>query len=146
MKKPLLFLILTVILNSCHFSTRYVNRESDRQDAEKETNDLFEYIKKSAFEEATELFEPEFYKETSKDELIKIFEHTENKLGALKTLELGDWHTDVSEGAIPHGFYTLNYKGVFEYGDAKLRLNLTKNENGVIKVSGYFINSNAFFN
>tara|TARA_R110002033_G_C3791101_1_gene230317 strand:- start:244 stop:684 length:441 start_codon:yes stop_codon:yes gene_type:complete len=146
MKKILLILIIPILVTSCHFSNKYQNRESDRQDAENVTAELFGYIKESDFEKASELFGDEFYKVTSKDDLIEIFKSTETKLGVLKRTELADWNSMVSEGAIEQGVYNLNYNGEFEKDKAKLKITLTKNENGVIKVVGYNIQSNAFLN
>jgi|SRR5690606_29900123 hypothetical protein len=146
MKKLLLILIIPILSTSCHFSNKYQNRESDKQDAEKITTELFGYMKTSDFEQATELFGDEFFKVTTKEDLIKIFESTQNKLGGLKSTELADWNTMVSEGAIEQGIYNLSYNGEFENDSAKLKLTLTKNENGKIKVVGYNIQSNAFLN
>jgi len=146
MKKLLLILIIPILVTSCHFSNKYQNRESDRQDAEKVTTELFGFIKQSDFEKATEFFSDEFYKVTSKEDLMKIFKSTENKLGGLKSTELSDWNTMVSEGAIEQGVYNLNYDSEFEKDNAKLKLTLIKNENGEIKVVGYNIQSNAFLN
>ena len=62
MKKLLVFLIIPILATSCHFSNKYQNRESDKQDAEKITAELFGLIKQSDFEKATELFGEEFLK------------------------------------------------------------------------------------
>jgi len=146
MKKLLLILIIPILATSCHFSNKYQNRESDKQDAEKITAELFGFIKQSDFDKATELFGEEFFKVITKEELMKIFESTQIKLGGLKSTELADWNTMVSEGAIEQGIYNLNYNSEFENDNAKLKLTLTKNENGEIKVVGYNIQSNAFLN
>lgn len=146
MKKLLLTLIIPILATSCHYSNKYQNRESDKQDAEKVTTELFGYLKNSDFEKATKLFGDEFFKVTSKEDLMKIFESTRNKLGELKSTELADWNTMVSEGAIEQGIYNLNYNGEFENDSAKLKFTLIKNENGKIKVVGYNIQSNAFLN
>lgn len=146
MKKLLLTLIIPILATSCHYSNKYQNRESDKQDAEKVTTELFGYLKNSDFEKATKLFDDEFFKVTSKEDLMKIFESTRNKLGGLKSTELADWNTMVSEGAIEQGIYNLNYNGEFENDSAKLKFTLIKNENGKIKVVGYNIQSNAFLN
>ncbi len=146
MKKILLILILPILVTSCHFSNKYQNRESDRQNAEKVTAELFDYIKNSEFEKATELFGDEFYKVTSKGDLMEIFESTQKKLGRLKSTELTNWNTMVSEGAIEQGVYNLSYNGEFENDSAKLKITLIKNENGEIKVAGYNIQSKAFLN
>jgi PBP1b-binding outer membrane lipoprotein LpoB len=146
MKRLLLILIIPILSTSCHFSNKYQNRESDKQDAEKITAELFGNITQSDFEKATELFGEEFFKVTSKADLIKIFESTKNKLGELKSTELVDWNTMISEGAIEKGVYNLNYNADFEKDKAQLKITLTKNENGKIKVVGYNIRSNAFLN
>ncbi|GGK35752.1 hypothetical protein GCM10007962_32620 [Yeosuana aromativorans] len=146
MKKLLLILIIPILATSCHFSNKYQNRESDKLDAEKITTELFGLIKQSDFEKATELFGEKFFKVTTKEELMKIFESTQNKLGGLKSTELVDWNTMVSEGAIEQGVYNLNYNSEFENDNAKIKLTLTKNKSGEIKVVGYNIQSNAFLN
>lgn len=135
---------MTILISSCHFSNKYQNRESDLKDAEKVTAKLLVNIKESDFNKATELFGEEFYKVTSKEDLINIFESTETKLGELKNTELADWNSMVSEGAIEQGVYNLNYNAEFEKDTAKLKITLTKNENGEIKLVGYNIQSQAF--
>ncbi|WP_033958921.1 DUF4019 domain-containing protein [Psychroserpens jangbogonensis] len=139
MKRFLLILMIPIFAASCNFSNEYKNRESDRQDAEKVTAELFGFIKQSDFEKATTLFGEEFYKVYSKEDLVKIFESTENKLGELKSTELSDWNTMVSEDAIEQGFYNMNYNSEFEKGKAKQKITLVKNENEEIKVVGYNI-------
>ncbi|MEP1489983.1 MAG: hypothetical protein ABJK28_16305 [Algibacter sp.] len=146
MKKILLILIVTILVTSCHFSNKYQNREADKMDAQKEIADLFYVIRHSEFDKATEFFGDEFYEVTLKEDLMKIFESTERKLGYLDRAELTDWNTMVSEGAIESGIYNMNYNVKFEKGDAKLKLTLTKNEKGKIKVVGYNVQSKAFMN
>ena len=139
MSRLLLILIIPIFVTSCNFSNEYKNRESDRQDAEKVTAELFGFIKQSDFEKATTLFGKEFYEVYSKEDLIKIFESTESKLGGLKSTELYDWNTMVSEDEIEQGFYNMNYKSEFENGKAIQKITLVKNEREEIKVVGYNI-------
>jgi len=139
MKGLLLILIIPFFVTGCNFSNEYKNRESDRQDAEKVTTELFGFIKQSDFEKATTLFGEEFYRVYTKEDLIKIFESTENKLGGLKNTELSDWNTTVTEDTIEQGFYIMNYKSQFEKGKANQKITLVRNENKEIKVVGYNI-------
>ena len=146
MKKLLLILLLPIFITSCHFSSKYQNRESDRKDAEKVTAELFDCLAQSDFEMAASLFGEEFYKATTREELMNIFESTDNRLGKLKGTELVDWNTMVSEGAIEQDVYNLNYNSEFEKDRAQLKITLMKNDKGEIKVVGYNLQSNAFLN
>jgi hypothetical protein len=144
MKKLFLILMFPLLVANCHFSNKYENRESDLKAAEKITSELFSCIKKSDFAKATELFGEEFYAVTSKEDLMKIFESSETKLGVLNSTKLADWNTMVSEGAIEQGVYNLNYDAAYEKETAKLKLTLLKNDKGDIKVVGFNVQSRAF--
>ena len=144
MKKLLLILIIPILATSCHFSNKYQNRESDKQDAEKIASELFKYIRQSDFENASLLFDQKFYDVTPKEDLFKIFQSTEKKLGKLKTTELGDWNTMVSEGSIDQGIYNLIYKSEFEKDYAELKISMMSNGKGEIKIVGYNVKSKAF--
>jgi len=142
MKKAFIVLLISILLSGCQFSNKYQNRESDKQDAEEIAFTLFENIKLRNFEKTTSLFGQKFFEVTTKEELLKIFEVTDRELGLLKSIELIDWSTDVSEGAIEKGIYILNYKCKFEKGKVDLRIVLIKEENGEIKVVGYNVINN----
>jgi hypothetical protein len=142
--KKILMLILPILFASCHYSNKYENREEDKVVAEKVTRELFEYIKKSDFDNASKLFDKKFLEVTSEIELKKIFDLTELKLGKLKTTKLTECKTMVSEGAIETGTYLLSYECEFENEIGELNISLTKNKDGKIKILGYKLNSKAF--
>ena len=142
--KKIFLLILPILFASCHYSNKYENREEDKIVAEKVTNELFEFIKKSDFDNAIKLFDKKFLEVTSESELRKIFDLTEKKLGKLKNTKLIECKTMVSEGAIETGTYLLSYESEFEKETGELNISLTKNENGGIKILGYKVNSKAF--
>lgn len=128
MKKIFLFLLITILLSSCRFSNKYQNRESDKQEAEEITSELLENLKQLNIEEVTKVFGEKFFEVTTKEELLNIFEITNRELGRLENIELNDWNTTVSEGAIEQGVYNLNYKCEFEKGKADLNISLIKDE------------------
>ena len=146
MKKTFLILLMPILLISCHLSNKHINRESDKQDAEKITAELFEFLKQSDFDNASDLFSDRFFEVTTKAELLVIFEGTSKKLGTLNKTELTDWNTTISEGAIDAGIYNLLYNADFEIDKAAINISLEKSENGNIKIIGYTIKSNAFMN
>ncbi|WP_445734285.1 hypothetical protein [Mariniflexile sp.] len=144
--KNLSYLLIAILflLLGCHFSTKYENRDSDRQDAERITSELFGHLQHLNFEKASNLFGEEFFKVTSKEELIKIFKITDLKLGKFKNGNLYKWDTLVSEGSINNGNYSLYYNVEFENGTADLKISLLKNKNNSLKIIGYTLKSNAF--
>jgi hypothetical protein len=139
-----LSIAILFLLLGCHFSTKYENRDSDKQEAERITSVLFGDLRQLNFEKASDLFGEEFFKVTSKEELIKIFKTTDLKLGKIKNVSLDKWDTLVSEGSINKGNYNLYYNIEFEKGAADLKISLLKNKNNSIKIIGYIIKSNVF--
>lgn len=137
MKKISVLFLLTLTTASCHFSQKFQDREEDKNEAELIASKLFELMKSSEFEKATLLFDDEFYKVTSKKELIEIFKSANENLGTLKETKLTDWNTVVSEGAINTGNYLLNYSSEFSKGKALQKISLRKIENNTIKIIGY---------
>jgi hypothetical protein len=143
MKKITPLFLLTLIVG-CHFSQKFQDREEDKNKAELITSRLFEYMKNEEFEKATLLFDEEFYKVTSKEELIEIFKSTQDNLGKLDRVTLTTWNTSVSEGAIKSGNYVLNYTSEFKQGDALQKISLRKIDNEPIKIIGYTLQVDGF--
>lgn len=102
--------LLIVIMSSCHFNSQYVNREEDKKEAEKVTNEFYQLLKAKDYEATTKLFSKKFFEVTDKEKLFRIFAMTTEKLGELKNVEIETWETRRVEGTKPSGDYAFMYK------------------------------------
>lgn len=151
MKKPAGFLMLVAILlistlSSCQFNRTFTNREEDKKEAEQVTSKFYELLKSKKYEETTALFSEKFFEVSDKEKLFQIYKITEEKLGALQEVAIGDWQTKVVIGTNPSSTYVLVYKNKYEKFESKETIRLTKETDGKIRILGYTINSDAFIN
>lgn len=140
----IMFILLT--MTACHFNSQYRNREEDKQDAEKITNQLFEQLKANDYEAANKLFSKKFFSVTDKETLFKIFSMTSEKLGPLKETEILKWETNRLEGSNPKAEYAFIYKCAFEKFPAKVTIRLIREEDGKIRIISYHVDSVGFLN
>jgi hypothetical protein len=137
-------ILILVTLTGCHVNSQYINRDEDKKEAEQVTNKLYDLLRTKDYEATTELFSKRFFEVTDKEKLFRIFNATSEKLGELKTTEIETWETKRIEGTNPSANYVLIYKNKYEKFDSKETIQLSKDEDGKIRIIGYFINSDGF--
>jgi len=140
----IIFVFILLLLNSCNFNSTYLNREEDKNDAEKIANQYYNFIKAKNYEATYGLFNNEFWKVTSKEKLKELFIATQNKLGGLDTITLDHWETKIVKGTNPSSEYVLYYLNKYQKYTAKETLRLIKNESDKIQIIAFNVNSEGF--
>ncbi len=143
-QRILLYILIGFSLTSCHFNTTYSNREEDKKDAEKITSQFYDLVKQNDYTKTYKLFSEKFFAITDTVKLNNIFRTTVEKLGAIESMTLDKWETNVVKGTDEKSDYALQYIVKHKRFDSKETFTLTK-ENGEIKIIGYNINSDGFF-
>jgi len=128
----------------CHFNSRNINSDEDKNDAEKITKEFYDLLKKADYVKTYKLFGKNFFVATDTSKLNDLFITTNEKLGPIESMELGEWETIVVTGTDAKSDYALQYIVKHEKFEAKETFRLTK-ENGQIKIVGYNVNSDGFF-
>ena len=148
MKKTLLTfcLIFTLHLISCNFNTSNINRESDKIDAGKVTEELYSYIKEKDFTRTEKLFSDQFYAVTNKAGLHDIFQKTNKTLGNYEGRELLDWKTNIIVGTNSKSEYFFVYEVKYQKFKAKETIVMFKEDDGVIRIVSYNVSSDGFSN
>jgi len=145
MKKNLLFkntliVLLFISLSGCNFSSTYLNREEDKNDAEKIATKLYSCLEKKDYNELHKLISKRFWETTSATKLDDFLRTIDVKLGSIKSKNLDHWETKVIVGSKPSSTYILYYLVKREKFVARETVTLTK-ENNEIKILGYNVNS-----
>lgn len=139
MKKYLVFSLVLFLFIGCNFNKTYQNRESDRQDAEKITNEFYSLLNNHRIEKAFELFSNKFFQVTSKEKLKDMIDWTNANGGKVKKISLSNWQTLVNEGDTPIYDYSLTYYIERDSINTQEIFSLQK-EYDTIKIVGYKIN------
>lgn len=145
-KKLFLSLIFALFLISCNFNKTSINRESDKIDAEKVTEELYSYIKKKDFTRAEKLFSDQFYAVTNRAGLHDIFQKTNKTLGDYEGRELLDWKTNIIVGTNSKSEYFFVYEVKYQKFKAKETIVMFKEDDGVIRIVSYNVSSDGFGN
>lgn len=138
MKKNIVATLISFFLVSCSFNSTYQNREEDKNDAKKVTEEFFNFIKQGNNDDAFKLFSNKFFQTTSKDRLLQVIDKTTNEYGKIQNDSLFSWRTFVTEGANPTSKYELTYQIKRDSGNTREVINLEK-EKDSIKIMGYRI-------
>lgn len=126
--------LFLAIATGCVFTMTYNNREQDKKDAEKITNELFKSLKGKDYEAACGLFSNEFYAITPKDKLKGMFTEIQNDLGDMQTDSLAECNTKVVTGTEPSSEYFLIYKNHHQNHDAIDSVRMLKEADGKIRI------------
>jgi hypothetical protein len=144
-KKTILILFISTFITSCTFNSSYVDREVDRQEAERVTVKFFYLLHEKKFNETHSLFSPRFMEVTNKEKLNQLFQASEEKLGSVKDQSLESWNTNVVKGTNSKSEYLLVYNVKRTKFNSKETLRLEK-ENDTIKILYYNIESEGLLN
>ena len=144
-KQTLLILLISIFISSCTFNSSYVDRDVDRQEAERVTVKFFYLLRDKKFNETHSLFSPRFLQVTNKEKINQIFQTSEERLGSIKDQILESWNTNNVKGTNYKSEYFLVYKVKRTKFDTKERIRLEK-ENDTIKILYYNIESEGLLN
>ncbi|QNN42511.1 eCIS core domain-containing protein [Pedobacter roseus] len=136
----LYLLCLLFALTSCNFNSTYLNREEDKKDAEKVTDEFYKLLEKKEFDKLNSFFSPRFTAVTKPEKLNEFLIATANKLGEIKSEKLDHWESKVVKGSNASANYVLYYIVERTKFQSKETITLTA-ENNQIKILGYNVNS-----
>src|ERR1700743_1402067 len=137
--------ILFGIIHGCTYSASYLNRDQDKQEGKKVTDQLFDDLKNKNYDATFGLFSKKFFDVTPKDKLKNIFTFTQDKLGDLKSSEVFKWQTKIITGTNPSSDYEFLFKNRYQKYPAEVDIILAKDSGGKVKIISYRINSDGFF-
>jgi len=143
--KKLLGLLSIFLIVGCQFNGTNYNEESAKEEGQAVTEVFYNDIAKKDFTHAETLFSEQFLKVTPKAELQKMFSTLSEKLGTYKSSKLVNWQTTNTVGTNASSLYVFDFEVDYDKYKSKEKVTLTK-ENGVVKILGYNVNSDAFLN
>lgn len=140
------FCLLTTSISGvgCRVNATYNNQESDKMDAERVIGEFYSLTKNKDYTGTYKLFSEQFFKASDTSKLYNILVATQEKIGPVETLKLGQWETQSIKGTDERNDYILQYVVKRQYFESNETFTLTK-ENGAIKIVRYNINSDGFF-
>jgi len=137
---PYYLLLLVFSLTSCNFNSTYINREEDKKDAEKVSDQFYTLLEQKDFNKLSPLLSNQFKAVTSTKKLNEYLTGTVSKLGEIKSKKLDHWETKVIKGSNSSAKYVLYYLVERTKFQAKETVTLVA-ENDQIKILGYNVNS-----
>ncbi|WP_316847052.1 hypothetical protein [Pedobacter psychrodurus] len=141
---PFYLLFLLFSLSSCNFNSTYLNREEDKKDAEKVSDQFYALLEQKDFKKLSPLLSNQFKAVTSTPKLNDYLTGIVNKLGEIKSKKLDHWESKVIRGSNASSNYVLYYIVERVKFQSKETVTLT-GENNQIKVLGYNVNSEGLF-
>jgi len=117
---------LAIFITACTFTSTRLNREEDRDAAEKVTKRLFDLLKTKDYDATYSLFSDSLWKSSTKDKLKTVYTYSDGKLGDMKSDSLASWQTKVVTGTAPSAQYELIYQNQYQKGTAKVEILLTQ--------------------
>jgi len=139
------FLITSVsyLFFSCRFNSTFINREQDKDDAEKITNQFYDFLKANEYSKTYSLFSNSFFEVTDTTKLKNMYTTMHEKLGFIENISLDKWETKIVRGTDAKSIYVLQYFVKRKNFDSRETITLTK-ENEQIEIYGYKVNSDGF--
>jgi len=140
----LALLSLLFALSSCNFNSTYLNREEDKNEAQKVADSFYKLLQKNEFQKINPFLSEQFKAVTSSEKLNDYLRGALNKLGEIKSEKLDHWESKIVKGTNPSAIYVLYY--VVERTKYKSKETVTLvGENNQIKIQGYNVNSDGLF-
>ena len=146
MRKQLWITLIIVSTFSCKndFYAQRKNNESDKREGEKITGIYFDNVFLGKPKENLKLFSNEFFKEFSKEDLLKQSQFIDEKLGKITSKEIQAWETSIATGTNPKSEYLFVYNVEREKFNSVETFYLMKDANDSIKIYSYKIDSKGF--
>ena len=138
-----LFLLLALAVCGCSMNTSNKNREEDKIEGERITQQYFDLLSKKEYQSVYNLCSPRLQSVSPIDSIIKIYQMTEEKLGTIEDIHLESWETLVQTGTDPKSEYFYRYKVKRTKFESEELFRLGK-EGDSIKILQYKINSEGF--
>jgi hypothetical protein len=109
--KKLLFTwtVSACVLCGCTFNSSYQNRENDKKEAEKVTNNFYALLELKQFNQVEKLFSDTFFSIVGQDGLSQVIKRSNEEFGSVVRDSLIEWETRVITGTNSRSDYTLRY-------------------------------------
>jgi len=140
----LALLSLLFALSSCNFNSTYLNREEDKNEAQKVADSFYKLLQKNEFQKINPFLSEQFKAVTSSEKLNDYLRGALNKLGEIKSEKLDHWESKIVKGTNPSAIYVLYYIVERTKYQSKETVTLV-GENNQIKIQGYNVNSDGLF-
>ncbi|PWS30810.1 hypothetical protein [Pedobacter paludis] len=140
----LALLSLLFALSSCNFNSTYLNREEDKNEAQKVADSFYKLLQKNEFQKINPFLSEQFKAVTSSEKLNDYLRGALNKLGEIKSEKLDHWESKIVKGTNPSAIYVLYYIVERTKYNSKETVTLV-GENNQIKIQGYNVNSDGLF-
>lgn len=146
MKKYIYLVLIFFLIISCKndFYVQRKNNDSDKREGEKITGVYFDNVFLGKPKENLKLFSNEFFKEFSKEDLLKQSQFIDEKLGKITSKEIQTWETSIVTGTNPKSEYLFVYNVEREKFNSIETFYLMKEPNDSIKIYSYKIDSKGF--
>ena len=135
---------ISLIFVSCRFNSSYINREEDKRDAEQAIAQFYELLKNQDYKGTYRLFDKRFFEVTDTQKLNEIYDISFEKLGDVESYNIEKWETQAIVGTDPKTNYVFLLNVRRSDFASKETITLLK-EKGEIKIMGYHVNSDGFF-
>jgi hypothetical protein len=136
-------LFCLILLFSCNRNATYSNRAEDKDDAQKITNVFYSLLRNEKYNDTYKLFSKVFFEVTDTLKLNEMYQMTYRKSGAIDSINLDHWQTEVKKGTNASLVYVLFFVVKREKYNSKETITLLK-ENDSIRIVGYHVDSDAF--
>lgn len=137
-------IVVCLTITGCHFNSTYNNREADKEEGEKVVTQFYELLKSKNYQETYKLFNKKFFDVTDTQKLNYMYDISFEKLGNIERFHIERWETQAIIGTDPQTDYLFLCEVKRTNFVSKETITLTK-ENDVIKIVGYLVNSDGFF-
>ena len=128
-----------LLISSCTFNTIRENREEDKKEAEKVTQQFFTLVKENNKKELYKLFSDKFFQVTNKNQLNSIIDWGQKEGDSIIGYSIVSWKTTIVKGTNPKSDYLLIYNVKRKKISTEEIFSLQK-ENDTIKILGYRLN------
>lgn len=132
-------IILLSLFISCNFNSINKNREEDKKDAEKITDQFYNLIKQNNKEEIFKLCGNELFKLAPKEKVNQMLDTSSSQFGNIESYSLIYWETTAIKGTNSKNEYILIYNVERDIKNTQEKFTLHK-DNDSIKIVGYYIN------
>jgi len=105
---------------------------------------FYDLIKKGDYAKTYVLFSDKFFAVTDTSKLNNLLKAIDDKLGSIENTQLEKWETQVITGTDENSTYALQYVVKHKKFESKEFFTMVK-EDGQIKIIGYNVNSDGFF-
>ena len=104
------YLFIVSFASSCNVNASYENRENDKKDGEKVTEEFYKFMSKNDFAGTYPLYSDEFFTKIDTATSIAYYSQIDSNCGVVVDYKLVDWKTSIIKGTNPMAEYYYVYE------------------------------------